>query len=74
MLFLDRSTSTLSLIPTIFRRASLFRPSWIGPWLYWLLVAVLAGATAWLALRLIPTAAEEDDSSRGSATLGERFD
>ena len=31
--------SVLSLVPTIFRRASLFRPSWVGPWAYWLLTA-----------------------------------
>jgi hypothetical protein len=42
--------SLLSLAPTIFHRASLFRPGWTGPWTYYVLVLlavalVLAAAT-----------------------------
>ena len=33
--------SVLSLVPTIFVRASLFRPGWVGPWAYWLLSVAL---------------------------------
>ena len=36
--------SLLSLVPTIFRRAALFRPSWVGPWTYWLLLAAVLAA------------------------------
>ena len=49
--------SALSLVPTIFGRASLFRPSWVGPWAYWLLTAAflstfgLAGLAAARAVR-----------------------
>lgn len=44
-LFLRRHPeSLLSLLPTVFRRAALFRPTWVGPWTFWLLLAgVLAG-------------------------------
>ena len=38
--------SLLSLVPTIFERASLFRPGWVGPWAYWLLSAAILGAFA----------------------------
>ena len=45
LLFLrQRPRSLLSLVPTVFTRASLFRPGWVGPWTYWLLSAVLLGA------------------------------
>ena len=38
--------SVLSLVPTIFARASLFRPSWVGPWTYSVLSAAFLGAFA----------------------------
>ena len=31
--------TALSLVPTIFRRAALFHPSWVGSWTFWLLLA-----------------------------------
>lgn len=31
----------LSLIPTMFERASLWRPSWMGPGVYWVLLALI---------------------------------
>ncbi len=36
--------SLLSLFPTIFRRAAVFRPPWVGPWTYWVLVAGVLAA------------------------------
>jgi len=36
--------SLLSLVPTVFARAALFRPSWVGPWTYWLLSVAFLGA------------------------------
>lgn len=33
--------SLLSLLPTVFRRAALFRPTWVGSWTFWLLSAGL---------------------------------
>jgi hypothetical protein len=38
-----RAPSLLSLIPTVIDRAALFRPRWVGPWTFWLLVVGLAG-------------------------------
>ena len=36
-----RPRSLLSLIPTVFDRATLFRPRWVGVWTFWLLAAGL---------------------------------
>lgn len=33
--------SALSLVPEIFRRASLFGAAWVGPWTFWLLLAAV---------------------------------
>jgi hypothetical protein len=38
--------SLLSMVPTIFGRASLFRPGWVGPWTYWVLTAAFLGTFA----------------------------
>jgi hypothetical protein len=47
LLFLrPRHESLLSLLPTVFHRASLFRPGWIGAWTFWLLVGLLIAAFA----------------------------
>ncbi len=36
--------SLLSQIPTVFRRAALFRPDWVGSWTFWVLAVLLVGA------------------------------
>jgi hypothetical protein len=36
-----QSRTALSLLPTIFRRASLFHPGWCGVWLFWALLAAV---------------------------------
>ena len=57
--------SLLSLVPTIFGRASLFRPGWVGPWAYWLLSAALlcafglAAAAVFWAVRSDATSARD---------------
>ena len=38
--------SLFSMLPTIFRRAMLFRPTWVGAWTFWLLAAAVLGAFA----------------------------
>lgn len=54
--------SLLSLFPTIFKRAAVFRPSWVGPWTFWALVAgVLA---AFLLAGVATTRAVRSDSRR----------
>jgi hypothetical protein len=54
LVFLNRERhSMLSLVPEIFERASLFRPGWVGPWLFWVLsAAALLGVPLLLARAL----------------------
>jgi hypothetical protein len=33
--------TVLSLVPSIVRRAALFHPGWVGPWTFWVLLALL---------------------------------
>jgi hypothetical protein len=51
LVFLDRERhSMLSIVPEVFERASLFRPGWVGPWLFWALsAAALLGVPLLLA-------------------------
>ena len=58
-LLLTRSQTLFSSLPTAFARASIFRPDWVGPWLFWLLLALLAAAfvTAGIGIR---TASDAD--------------
>jgi hypothetical protein len=54
-LVLERNTprSALSLVPAMFRRASLWRADWVGAWTYWVLGAlVLLALPALLAVAL----------------------
>jgi hypothetical protein len=45
--------SQLAALPDLFERASVFRPGWVGPWVYWLLAAgVLLGVPLLLARAL----------------------
>lgn len=39
--FLREPRSMLSLLPTVFRRAALFHPAWVGAWTFWLLLVFL---------------------------------
>ena len=56
--------SVISLIPTIFRRAALFHPAWMGAWVFWaLLGAMLAGAI--LLLATLVNAVAIDERARG---------
>lgn len=58
--------SVISLIPTIFRRAALFHPAWMGAWVFWALLAgMLAGAFLLLAALVNAVAIDE----RGSREL-----
>ena len=45
--------SLLFHLPTLFERAALFRPGWVGPWTYWLLFLVVIPALAYAALRVL---------------------
>jgi hypothetical protein len=54
-----RSSSLLSLMPTVFHRAALFRFEWVGTWTFWLLAAGLLIAFA-LGATAVVHAARED--------------
>jgi hypothetical protein len=58
--YLPRSgakSSYLARAASILRRAALFRPGFVGPWLYWLILLAILPAAALLALRLLAVAA-----------------
>lgn len=54
--------SMLNLLPTIFHRAALFRPSWMGDWTYWTLLAAVLAAFP-LAAASVVLAARRDASA-----------
>ena len=57
--FLREPRSVLSQVPTIFRRAALFRPDWVGPWTFWLLAAGVVLAVPLLLARALSAAERE---------------
>lgn len=60
VVFLPRAGDRLSLAaraPDLFRRAALFRPGIVGPWVYPLLVLLVLPLTLFAAVRLIATTA-----------------
>lgn len=60
LVFRTRPRSTLALVPQMLQRMALFRGGWVGPWLYWLLLAaVLLGVPALLARALAGALAED---------------
>ena len=60
-----KERSLLSRVPDVFRRASLFRPGFVGPWVYWLLFAgVLLGAPLLIGLALRRSVAEDPPEER----------
>jgi hypothetical protein len=55
----DHDRSMLSWLPDVFDRAAVFRPGWVGPWVYWLLTALaVVGVPALLARALADCASE----------------
>jgi len=55
-----RGQSFFSLLPTIFRRAALFRPGWVGAWTFWVLALILLAAALALGLAVSQAAIEEE--------------
>jgi Predicted membrane protein (DUF2142) len=53
-------TTLLELLPELARRASLFRPGWVGPWTYWLLLCLVTPALGYAAVRLLARAAANE--------------
>jgi hypothetical protein len=72
LVLLRRSGQTLlGSLPTAFARASLWRPSWVGSWTFWVLCGALL-ATIVLGSVAISSAARDDDrQARAQATAAE---
>lgn len=51
--------SLLSLLPTVFKRAALFRPGWVGPWTFWLLLAGMLAAFVLAGTAVVRAAASD---------------
>jgi hypothetical protein len=51
--------SLFSMLPTVFRRAALFRPRWVGHWTFWLLAGALLGSFALGALAVARASAAD---------------
>jgi hypothetical protein len=63
-----RPRSLLSLFPTVFERAALFHPAWVGAWTFWGLVVALLGAVALSAVAVAQAA--RADAGNGDRTDG----
>lgn len=68
--FYGEKHSLLAQIPTMFERASLFRPGWVTPTTYWLLLVLVVLAVPWLLARAVARAAARglSDESASDAT------
>jgi hypothetical protein len=62
VLLRSQSSSVLSLLPTIFRRAALFRPTWMGEWTFWVLLAALVAAFPLAALAVASATADDRET------------
>jgi hypothetical protein len=67
-----QSKSVLELVPQIFERAALFRPGVVGPWVYWLLAALLLVGAPLLLARALATADAGEDDGAQAETLRSR--
>ena len=56
--------SVISLLPTIFRRAALFHPAWMGAWVFWALLAGMLACAILLLATLINAVAIDERGSR----------
>ena len=62
--FLHREpTSTIGLLPTIFERMALFRFEWVGPWTFWILLALLALVAPALCAYAVARAADAEETA-----------
>lgn len=52
------------LLPTIFRRAALFHPRWVGAWTFYALAAALLVSVGWLAWTMFLAADDVDEDPR----------
>lgn len=65
--------SLVAQLSTVFERASLFRPSWVGSWTYWLLVGVMLPAAFALGIFLLARAASLSTRSLAGGVFAVAF-
>jgi len=46
----------LTALPDVFERAALWHPGWVGPWTFWLLLALVLGGVPLLLWRALSEA------------------
>jgi hypothetical protein len=57
-----------ALVPDAFERASRFRPAWVGPWTFWILLGlVAAGLPALLAMAYRSALSQRSSAMRGAS-------
>jgi hypothetical protein len=59
----SQPSSVLSRVPAIFRRATIFRPGWVGSWTFWVLLGALVLAVPGLLVRALWTAERKSGTS-----------
>jgi hypothetical protein len=65
VLLSDGHQSLLSSLPLAFSRASLWRPSWVGSWTFWVLAAALVAGFGLAVLAVVRAAASDDGHDAG---------
>jgi hypothetical protein len=66
-LALEKRSSILGALSTAFSRASLWRPSWVGSWTFWLLAFALLGT---FGLAVVTVVSADSDDPRGDDDPG----
>ncbi len=67
-----RSQPLLSVLPTAFSRAALFRPGWVGAWTFWVLAVALLGAFGFAAFAVNRAGGADLDGTVPSPPTGSR--
>jgi hypothetical protein len=67
----DSHRSLLSSLPLAFSRASLWRPSWVGSWTFWVLAAALMATFGLAVLAVVRAAATDDGPEPGGDDDGQ---
>jgi hypothetical protein len=62
----SKPRSTLSLIPDVFQRASLFHPAWVGAWTFWVLAGLLLLGVPVLLGRALVSAERDEGAGANS--------
>jgi hypothetical protein len=70
LVLLDDDRSLLSSLSTAFSRASLWRPSWVGSWVYWLLAVALVASFGFAVAAVAAASTDDGDDAPGEGPNG----